>query len=662
MKEDIPFPIDSEFIVEASILKLQALMESSQLCSRRLTEIYLERIYAYDRAGPRINSILEINPDALKIAETLDAERMKSGARSLLHGLPVILKDSIATADKLRTSNGSYLLQDATPREDAYVVKKLRDAGAVVLAKANMDEMACCNGISSGRGGAVRNPYILERFASGSSSGSAAAIAANLAVFALGCDTRSSIRFPASACSVVGVKPTMGLISRAGIIPADIHLDVVGPITRTVEDAAIVTNFLASKDEKDLYTCLHNGLPIRNYQTILNSKSLTHSRIGVARKGLFGINKDIHNVIERALEDLKRLGAVLIDPIEIRSIAYGDGRQQDIAILKASANWALDQYLKNLTDDSPIRSLSQLIAAALLSKQPTGLSPNFFNQSVNSKVEGLDQYSIHNHEVQEVFNRFISKQRDLVTSIMDNLDLDIIVFPTSSNFPNKLIPDFTSDTYSSACRGQSEIASYGGLPEITIPAGYTKEGLPVGISMLGRAFEEHKLFTLAYSFETATKYRKPPDLNRSPEMLDSFLPEIPVNNHFVNRLKLEGREGQISGNLLRATIEKNEPHFVTENIDRTVWFVYHSRNEGNLMLTTDKSSLRQFCLGVFCGNELYDLKLKSCAKWNNRNFHTSVTINVQAGKKYFFVLGANSFTVSSGQYILSWKILPKKKL
>ena len=438
---DSDVPLSETQVVEATIDMLGDLMSSGELTSRRLTEIYLARIERYDRRGPRLNSLLEVNPGALAIADSLDRERRENGPRSPLHGIPVILKDAMATADQMRTSNGSYLLMDAVVTQDATVAHKLRESGALILAKANMDEMACCNGVFSGRGGGVRNPYDLDRFASGSSSGSAASVAANLAVVSLGGDTRSSIRFPASVTSLVGLKPTTGLISRAGVIPGDVHLDVVGPMARTVTDVAIVTGILAGFDQRDPYTLAGADHALDDYRPFLQRDALVGVRIGIARQGFFGFSPAIDSVTEDALRVLEREGAILVDSVTIEAIPYAGGREDDANVLRASASWALDQYLKSLSSDSPIRSLNQLRAAAWLGRYPTNFAPGFARRfAADTANWNPADYPLDRPEVTEAFERFISEQRDQVMAVLQAEELSAIVFPTTSRLTGLLIP------------------------------------------------------------------------------------------------------------------------------------------------------------------------------------------------------------------------------
>ncbi len=650
------FNIDSEEILEASITELQELMDSNELSARQLTEIYLERIYTFDRNGPRINSILEVNPDAIRIAEELDLERKKNGPRSLLHGIPVILKDAIGTADKMRTSNGSYLFIDAKPKEDATIVKKLREAGALIIAKGNMDEMACCNGIASGRGGAVRNPYALDRFANGSSSGPAAGVASNLAVFSIGGDSQSSIRFPASSTSLVGLKPTMGLISRAGVIPGDVHIDVVGPMTRTVEDAAIVTSVLAFKDEKDSYTLLQNRPENVDYLKSITTKPLHKTRLGIARNGFFGYNSEIDSVIQKSIDILKMNDAELIDSIAINSVPYAGGRRQDNKLLSASRNWAMDNYLKGLTDDSPIRSIEQLANAAWFNKVPTIL-PNH-KKYLTWNIEGrtTTDFPVDSPKIKAAYKRFISDQRLQILPLMDSLKIDFIIFPTTSTITDKLIKDLNKEEPLSEGRGKPQIASYGGLPEITVPAGYTREGFPIGLSILGRPFSEDKLLAFAYAFEQKTNFRKAPDLTKKPPPVKNECPKVSKNDLFENKMILKNLEGNIIGNIIRAGIQANEPRFSSENIDRSVWFSYVAPRTGTFTIQTHRSFQNTYDLAIYQGRKITDLELLSYQHWNYNTKNTQLVTKVQKGKIYQIILGTNENKVASGYYELNWNL------
>jgi amidase len=653
-------------VVDATIDQLQTWMESGELTSRELVQLYLERIYSNDRGGPRINSLVELNPDALAIADSLDQERRQQGPRGPLHGIPVILKDAISTADRMRTTNGSYLFMDAVVVQDATVASRLREAGAVLLAKSTMDEMACCNGVVSARGGGVRNPYDLDRSASGSSGGSAAAVAANFGVVSLGGDTRSSIRFPASVTSVVGLKPTMGLISRAGVIPGDVHLDVVGPLARTVTDVAITTGILAGPDPRDPYTRrAPAGLP-SDYRPFLREGALQGARLGIARKGFFGINSAIDTVMEGALASLERAGAVLVDSVVIEAIPYGGDREEDVALLEVSALRAFDDYMRGLGEGSPARSLDQFTAQIWLSHYPTALQRghsgwvSWFSPDTLRPAD----YPITHPDVVAAFERFIEEQRNIVLSEMEEHDLDAIIFPTTSTLPELFVE--TMDVAATTSRGQPEIANYGGLPEITVPAGYTGAGFPVGLSLLGRPFSEGELFGLAFAFETATHHRKSPDLAKRPTPVSPDLDPLPANDNFADRTSLVGAEGTVRGSNLRAGVEVSEPRFNQEGIDRTVWYSYRARETGELVLDVGGSSPNRQDLAVFVGARYGDLELLGAGTVDaDRPFDSELkaprlSIRVVGGTTYQIVVGTSYDGVRNGRFQLNWRLIPDR--
>jgi amidase len=657
--QQAPATVTESTVVEATVDQLQAWMKSGRLTSRRLTEIYLSRIDRYDRHGPRINSLLEVNPQALQIADSLDRERHTKGPRSALHGIPVILKDAIATADQLRTSNGSYWLMDATPTHDATVARKLKDAGALILAKGNMDEMACCNGVFSGRGGAVRNPYDLDRFSSGSSSGPAAAISTNLGVVSIGGDTRSSIRFPASVTSIVGLKPTMGLISRAGVIPGDVHLDVVGPMARTVTDVAIATGLLTGVDPRDYYTRISDGISLRDYRPFLKRGALRGARIGIARDGFFGLNASIDSVMETALAALRQEGAILVDSIPLNAIPFAGGRADDAKVLNAASALALDQYLKDLTPDSPVRSRAQLRAAALLNPFPSNFGADYGRGSfsVDTGTTPLAEYTLDNPKVRAAFEKFINEQRGLVMTQMEAQHLDAIVFPTTSTLTDLLVPPTRVSDPGSTSRGKPEIANYSGLPEITVPAGYTGNGFPVGMSLLGSAFSEGKLLGLAYAFEQATHSRRPPNLAKAPTPINAFIPDVPANDAFANRMRIEGASGSVSGSLLMAGVEFGEPRTSARPIDRTVWFSYVAERDGQLTIDDAGSLPSRNDLVVYGGGTSLDrLESPTRGRRSTRAGPVQVSISVKAGTTYLIVLGTDANSVKGGRYVLNWRL------
>ncbi len=654
-----PAPVTEDMVVEASVDQLQAWMASGRLTSRALTEIYLSRIDRYDRHGPRINSLLEVNPRALTIADSLDRERRGGRGRGPLFGIPVVVKDAMATADLMRTSNGAYWLMDATPTTDATVVAKLREAGALILAKSNMDEMACCNGIHSGRGGGVRNPYDPDRFASGSSSGSAASVAANLAVLSLGGDTRSSIRFPASVTSLVGLKPTMGLISRAGVIPGDIHLDVVGPLARTVTDVTIVTGVLAGPDDRDPYTRAAADSALTDYRPFLIENALQGVRLGIAREGFFGLNPAIDSVMEVALSELQRAGAVLVDSIVIEAIPFAGGRDEDARVLDNASALALDQYLRALTPDSPVRSFAQLRAELLLGQYPTGLDRSGlrFAAGVDVDVDSLPRYSLDSPEVRNAFQQFLQEQRDLVMTQMDGHDLAAIVFPTTSTLTGLILPSARVPDTPSRSRGRPEIANYAGLPELTVPAGYTSSGFPVGMSLLGPAFSEGTLLGLGYAFEQATHHRRPPDLSRVPSPVDPWIPAVPANDAFADRTALTGTSGSMGGNLLLASVEVDEPRTSARGIDRTVWFSFTPDRSGELILDDVGSAPARLDLVVYDGGARLDRLGRAARARRDRDLNAmKVSLAVRAGATYPIVVGAETSSMAGGTFVLNWRL------
>src|SRR5437868_1254143 len=363
MNEEIRGP--HTHLEEATIAGLQAAMTSGELTAHRLAQMYIERISALDRQGPSIKSILEINPEALEIARTLDEERHARGPRGPLHGIPVLLKDSIATADQMQTTAGSLALLGSRPPRDAFVTRRLREAGAVILGKANLSEWANfrSNPSSSGwsgRGGQGRNPYVLNRTPCGSSSGSAAAIAANLAAASLGTETDGSILCPSSSNAVVGIKPTLGLVSRAGVIPIAHSQDTIGPIARTVSDAAAVLGALTGVDPNDPATAASAGKFFTDYTQFLNPNGLCGARLGIPRQVYFGYSAKTDAIANAAIECMRQLGAEIIDPADIPT-AQQISPDSEITVLLFEFKADLNTYLSELTN-TEIRTLADIIA------------------------------------------------------------------------------------------------------------------------------------------------------------------------------------------------------------------------------------------------------------------------------------------------------------
>jgi amidase len=488
---------------ESTVADLARAQAEGRLTALALTKAYLARIEAIDRSGPRLNSVIEINPDALAIAETLDAERGKSGPRGPLHGIPVLIKDNIDTADRMHTSAGSLALAESITPRDAFIVERLRAAGAVILGKTNLSEWAnfrstrSTSGWSS-RGGQTRNPYALDRNPCGSSSGSGAAASANLAVLAVGTETDGSITCPSKACGLVGIKPTVGLVSRAGIIPISVSQDTAGPMTRTVADAAALLSVLAGVDPRDPATARADGKVQSDYTQFLQADALKGARIGVVRN-MFGENALVGRVIEEALVALKSAGAELVDPVEMKQ--HREVGEAEFSVLLYEFKDGLNRYLASLGEAVPYRTLEQLIA---FNDEHQGRTMPWFGQEIFTLSQakgGLDA---------KEYRDAVAKCHRLaavagIDRVMDQHRLDALVAPTGD-------PAFTTDLVNGdhyTGGGTSTLPAVAGYPHLTVPAGHVF-GLPVGLSFFGRAWSEPRLIALAYAFERATLHRRPP--------------------------------------------------------------------------------------------------------------------------------------------------------
>ena len=487
---------------EITVGDLQSGMQSGRWTARAIAEEYLGRIAQVDKGGPAVNSVIETNPDALEIAEALDRERKAKGPRGPLHGIPVLIKDNIATADKMQTTAGSLALVGSRPPADAFVAKKLRDAGAVILGKTNLSEWAnirSSHSISgwSGRGGQTKNPYALDRNPCGSSSGTGAGISANLATIGIGTETDGSIVCPSSANGLAGIKPTIGLVSRHGIIPISHSQDTAGPMCRTVRDAAILLGALTGVDADDKATGASTGKSFTDYTQFLKEDGLQGARIGVLRK-TFGFNPAVDILMEDALRVMKKQGATLIDPVEIATQGkFGDSEFLGFMYeLKADLN----AYLAWLGANTPVKSLKEIID---FNERNTRKEMPYFAQENFYKAE--DKGPLTTKEYVEAMgkNRQMSRT-DGIDRTMDEHKLDTIVAPTGG--PAWLTDIVNGDSFGG---GSSEFAAVAGYPNVNVTAGYV-HGLPVGISFFGRAWSEPALIRIAYAFEQATKHRKAP--------------------------------------------------------------------------------------------------------------------------------------------------------
>src|SRR6266571_7518508 len=502
---------------EATIGELQAAMASGQLTARRLAEMYLERIQTLDKSGPTLNSILEVNPAALEIADALDRERQANGPRGPLHGIPILLKDNIATADRMQTTAGSLALLGSRPPRDAFVARRLREAGAVILGKANLSEWANfrSNPSSSGwsgRGGQGRNPYVLNRTPCGSSSGSAAAIAANLATASLGTETDGSILCPSSSNAVVGIKPTVGLTSRSGVIPIAHSQDTVGPISRTVADAATVLGALTGVDPLDSATEESAGKFYSDYTRFLDPNGLRGARIGIAREVYFGYSPRADAIANTAIERMRDLGAVIIDPADIPTAQQISSSKSELTALLFEFKADLNSYLVELVN-TPVHTLADIIA---FNNAHAGEELRYFGQELLLKAQDTTSLDDPAYLTAHDECRRLSRQEG-IDAVMDQHQLDALVMPTSS--PPWLIDLVNGDP---PLGGSAQPAALAGYPAINVPAGYIFD-LPVGITFMGRAFSEPTLIKLAYAFEQGTKIRRPPQ----------YLPTTPDTGSFA---------------------------------------------------------------------------------------------------------------------------------
>ena len=472
----------------ATIAELQAALREGRLTSLRLTERFLERVEAIDRSGPRLNAVLEVNPDVREIADALDRERASSGSRGPLHGIPLFLKDNIATADRLHTSAGSLALKDCIAPRDAFLVTRLREAGAVILGKANMTEWAnflttnMPAGYSS-RGGQVKNPYGERLSPGGSSSGSAVAVASDLCTVAVGTETSGSILSPASWNSIVGVKPTLGLISRSGIVPIAASQDTAGPFGRTVADAAALLGAMTGVDPADRTTRASRRRAQRDYTQFLSADGLERLRVGVPRAVFFErLAAAEAQVIEAAVRALADLGVTLVDPADIATAREVTDFRSDVLLYEFKRD--LSRYLKELGDAAPIRSIRALIR---------------FNEARPQEMLRYGQVlllaALSTSGLRAETYRW-SRAEDVRLSRTDGIDqvmarerLDALVFPGWSG---------------------AAIGARAGYPSVIVPAGYTDEGTPIGLTFLGRAWSEPTLLRVAHAFEGATRLRRPP--------------------------------------------------------------------------------------------------------------------------------------------------------
>jgi len=488
---------------EATIDDLQAGMKSGKYTSRSITEKYLTRIQDIDKQGPVVNSLIEVNPDALEIAESLDRERREKSERGPLHGIPILIKDNIDTADKMMTTAGSLALVGAPkPPRDSFVAQQLRKAGAVILGKTNLSEWANIRSSHStsgwsGRGGLTKNPYALDRNPCGSSSGTGAGVSANFATGGIGTETDGSVVCPSSANGLAGIKPTVGLVSRAGIIPISHSQDSAGPMCRTLRDAAILLGALTGVDPDDIATSESRGHSYTDYTQFLDANGLKGARIGVVRK-YFGFSESVDGIMAEAIDVMKKQGATVVDPADIET--FGKFDDTELVVFQYELKADLEKYLARLGPSSPMRNLEDLIN---FNNQNAAREMPYFGQDMFLKAQAKGPLTERDYIDALEKNHRLTRIEG-IDAVMDKNKLDALIAPTGG--PAWVTDLVTGDHFGG---GSSNAAAVAGYPNINVTAG-SIFGLPVGISFFGRAWSEPKLLSIAYAFEQATQARKAP--------------------------------------------------------------------------------------------------------------------------------------------------------
>jgi amidase len=490
------FPLE-----EATAAQLQEWMTAGRYTARQIAEMYLRRIEDIDRQGPALRSVIEVNPDALTIADALDAERKAKGPRGPLHGVPVLIKDNIDTADRMLTTAGSLALAGTRPAKDAFIVERLRAAGAVILGKTNLSEWANFRSTKSSsgwsaRGGQTRNPYVLDRNPCGSSSGTGASISANFAAVGVGTETDGSVVCPSSANGLVGIKPTVGLVSRSGIIPISHTQDTAGPMARTVADAAILLGALAGVDPDDAATAGSRAHTRSDYREFLKADGLRGARIGVSRN-YFGFNDRVDAIMDEAIAAMKSAGATIVDPANLATRGKFDDAEFDVLLYEFKAD--LNAYLAKSA--SPRKTLASLIE---FNNANRDREMPYFGQEIFEQAQKKGPLTDPKYKAALAKCRLMSRTRG-IDALLAQHKLDAFVTPTGG-------PAWTTDLLNGDhfTGGSSTPAAVAGYPSITVPAGFI-HGLPVGISFTAGAWSEPALIRLAFAFEQATKVRRAPE-------------------------------------------------------------------------------------------------------------------------------------------------------
>jgi Asp-tRNA(Asn)/Glu-tRNA(Gln) amidotransferase A subunit family amidase len=490
-----PAPRPSFDVTETTIAEVHAAMRAGTLSCRELVSAYLRRIEAYDRNGPALNALIVVNPNALAVADSLDRRMRSGGFAGTLHCIPLIVKDNFETND-LPTTAGSLSLQGMRPARDAFMVRRIREAGAIVLAKSNMAEFAFTpfETVSSILPGYTKNPYALDRVTAGSSGGSAAAVAANLGEAALGTDTGNSIRGPSAHQALVGIRSTMGLTSRDGVAPLNLAADIAGPMARTVADAVAIFQVVAGDDTADTVTARSRGHRAADYTASLQRDALRGARIGVLRQAYERPTTDpeVVRVFTAALDDMRRAGAVIVDPAAVA------GLDERLRAFTGSCNqfkFDIEAWLARQGDRAPVHTVAEII-------QSRRFHPTIQPRLEAAQAESLPPARNPGCRSRDEFRAWL---RTAVTAMMDSLRLDALVYPTWSN-PPRLIGDLNTP----AGDNSQLFSPSTGFPAMTVPMGYTRGELPAGVTLFGRAWSEPTLVALAYSYEQATRHRRPP--------------------------------------------------------------------------------------------------------------------------------------------------------
>ncbi|MBK9139282.1 MAG: amidase [Verrucomicrobia bacterium] len=487
---------------DLTLADLRAGLEQGRFTALSLTRRYLARIEELDRRGPTLNAVIELNPDALAIARELDRERKARGPRGPLHGMPILLKDNIDTGDRMTTTAGSLALAGSVAARDAFLVERLRRAGAVILGKTNLSEWANFRSTRStsgwsGRGGLTRNPHVLDRNPSGSSSGSAVAVAAGLCAAAVGTETDGSILSPASYCGIVGLKPTVGLVSRSGLIPISHTQDTAGPMARTVEDAALLLASMAGRDPADPATHAIPANATTDYSALLKPDALRGKRLGVPRK-LVGSAPGVEKAFDEALRQLKALGAEIVDPADLPS--HGQLGNAEFEVLLYEFKAGLNAYLSGLGPKVAVRSLADLIR---FNENHRDREMPFFGQEILHAAEAKGPLTDEAYRTALATCRRLMRTEG-IDAVMDSHRLDGLIAPTTG-------PAHVTDLVHGDRRtgGSTSPAAVAGYPSVTVPMGWV-QGLPIGLSFFGRPWSEAALLGFAYAFEQATRVRRPP--------------------------------------------------------------------------------------------------------------------------------------------------------